>query len=145
MAITFRAKLWAPMEGKGWAFVTMPKSASAQLPARGRVAIEGAVNGFKFRSSAFPDGDGSHNIQVNSTIREGAKVAVGQSAEFSISPSTDAVKVTVPTDLSAALKKSAKASKAMGFDYAQGSRGVGCLDYFGEEGRDAGGTNRQNN
>ena len=32
MAITFRAKLWAPMEGKGWSFVTMPKAASAQLP-----------------------------------------------------------------------------------------------------------------
>jgi len=45
MAITFRAKLWAPMEGKGWSFVTMPKSANGQLPARGRVAVEGMVNG----------------------------------------------------------------------------------------------------
>jgi len=109
MAITFRAKLWAPMEGKGWSFVTMPKSASAQLPARGRVAVEGMVNGFEFRSSAFPDGDGSHNIQVNAVMREGAKVSVGDTAQFSLSPSTDAVKVTVPADLSAALKKSAKA------------------------------------
>jgi Domain of unknown function (DUF1905)/Bacteriocin-protection, YdeI or OmpD-Associated len=109
MAIPFRAKLWAPMEGKGWSFVTMPKSASAQLPARGRVAVEGTVNGFEFRSSAFPDGDGSHNIQVNAVMREGAKVSVGDTAQFSISPSTDAVKVTVPADLSTALKKSAKA------------------------------------
>ena len=109
MAITFRAKLWAPMEGKGWSFVTMPKPASAQLPARGRVAVVGTINGFEFRSSAFPDGDGSHNIQVNGTMREGAKVSVGDSAEFSIFPSTDAVKVTVPADLSAGLKKSAKA------------------------------------
>jgi len=109
MAITFRAKLWAPMEGKGWSFVTMPKSASAQLPARGRVAVEGMVNGFEFRSSAFPDGDGSHNSQVNAVMREGAKVSVGDTAQFSLSPSTDAVKVTVPADLSAALKKSAKA------------------------------------
>ena len=73
MAITFRAKLWAPMEGKGWSFVTMPKPASAQLPARGRVAVTGTINGFEFRSSAFPDGDGSHNIQVNGTMREGAR------------------------------------------------------------------------
>jgi Bacteriocin-protection, YdeI or OmpD-Associated/Domain of unknown function (DUF1905) len=109
MAITFRAKLWAPMEGKGWSFVTMPKPASARLPARGRVAVTGTINGFKFRSSAFPDGDGSHNIQVNGTMREGAKVSVGGTAEFSISPSTDTVKVTVPADLSAALKRSAKA------------------------------------
>lgn len=74
------------MEGEGWWFVTMPKSASAQLPARGRVAVEGTIDGFKFRSSAFPDGDGSHNIQVNGGMREGANVSVGQTAEFSISP-----------------------------------------------------------
>lgn len=109
MAITFRAKLWAPMEGKGWSFVTMPKSAGGQLPARGRVAVEGTINGFEFRSSAFPDGDGSHNIQVNTAMRQGAKVSVGGTAEFSISPATDAVKVRVPSALSAALEKSAKA------------------------------------
>ena len=67
------------------------------------------LTGFEFRSSAFPDGDGSHNIQVNAVMREGAKVSVGDTAQFSLSPSTDAVKVTVPADLSAALKKSAKA------------------------------------
>jgi hypothetical protein len=109
MAIAFRAKLWAPMEGKGWSFVTMPKSASSQLPARGPVAVEGTIDGSQFRSSAFPDGDGSHTIQVNSGMREGAKVSLGQTIEFSISPTTDAVKVTVPTDLLAALKKSTKA------------------------------------
>ncbi len=110
MAITFRARLWAPMEGKGWSFVTLPKSASTQLPGRGRVAVKGTINGFEFRSSAFPDGDGSHNIQVNSGMREGAKVSVGDTADFSIAASTDAVQVSVPADLSAALKKSAKAS-----------------------------------
>jgi len=110
MAITFRATLWAPMEGKAWSFVTMPQSASGQLPARGRVAVEGTINGFEFRSSAFPDGDGSHNIQVNTAMRAGAKVSVGETAEFSICPASDAVKVAVPSELSAALKKSAKAA-----------------------------------
>ena len=109
MEICFRAKLWAPMEGKGWSLVTMPKSASAQLPARGRVAVEGTINGCKFRSSAFPDGAGSHNIQFNGGMRDGARVSVGQTAEFSISPSTDAVRVIVPRHLSGALKKSAEA------------------------------------
>lgn len=83
------------MEGMGWSFVTLPKSASAQLPARGRVAVEGTINGFKSRSSAFPDGDRSHNIQVNGGMRDEANVSISQTAEFSISPSTDAVKVTV--------------------------------------------------
>lgn len=109
MAITFRAKLWAAMAGKGWTFVTLPKSASAKLPARGRVGVEGAINGFPFRTSAFPDGEGSHNIQVNAGMRQGAKVEVGETADFSISPASDDVKVTLPPDLSAALNKSAKA------------------------------------
>ena len=54
MAITFRAKLGAP-EGKGWSFVTMPMSASGHLSARGRVAVQGTINGFEFRSAASPD------------------------------------------------------------------------------------------
>lgn len=109
MAIEFRAKLWAPMEGKGWTFVTMPQSASAKLPARGRVAIQGTINGSAFRSSAFPDGSGSHNIQINTGMREAAKVSVGETAGFAIEPATDAVKVEVPEDFRAVLKNSEKA------------------------------------
>jgi len=109
MAISFRAKLWAPMEGKRWTFVTLPKSASAQLPRRGRVSVTGTVNGFPFRTSAFPDGDGSHNIQINTGMREGAKAFVGTTAEFSVKSEGDDVKATIPSTLSAALKKSAKA------------------------------------
>ena len=109
MAITFQAKVWSPMAGKGWTFVTMPKAASAQLPARGRIPVEGTINGFKFRSSAFPDGEGSHNIQINTGMREGARAAVGETAEFAISPATDVVKVAIPADLAHALKKSSKA------------------------------------
>jgi len=107
--LTFQAKIWSPTEGKGWTFATMPKTASAQLPVRGRVPVMGTINGFEFRSSAFPDGEGSHKIQINTGMREGAKTAVGAIAEFSITPSSDTVKVAIPTDLSGALKKSSKA------------------------------------
>lgn len=40
------------MAGKGCAFVTMPKAASARLGAKGHVPIQGTVNGVPFRSSA---------------------------------------------------------------------------------------------
>ncbi len=110
MPIEFRAKLWSPMEGKGWTFATMPKPASQKLPARGRVAIKGTINGFSFQTSAFPDGNGSHNIQINSGLREGGKVSVGETARFSIEPASDEVQVKVPADLQSAIKKSAKAS-----------------------------------
>jgi TM2 domain-containing membrane protein YozV len=98
------------MEGKDWTFITMPKAASEKLPKRGRIAIEGAINGFAFRTSAFPDGEGSHQFLVNGTMRAGAKAAVGDTASFVIQPASDTVAFEVPDDLRAALKKSAKAS-----------------------------------
>lgn len=111
MVIQFKAKLWAGMEGKNWTFVTMPKSASEKLPRRGRVPIEGTINGFAFKTSAFPDGEGSHQFMVNGTMRVGAKAAIGNIAAFSIQPASDTVEFTVPDTLAAALKKSAIASE----------------------------------
>ena len=110
MPIQFKAKLWAGMEGKNWTFVTMPKTASEKLPKRGRIAIQGTINGFAFKTSAFPDGDGSHQFMVNGTMRAGAKAAIGDTAAFIIEPASDTVAVEIPGDLSAALKKSAPAS-----------------------------------
>ena len=109
--IEFKAKVWASMEGKGWTFVTLPKSASAKLGKKGRVPIQGEINGFPFHSSAFPDGDGSHLIQVNNDMKKGAGVAAGDTARFSIEPATDEVAVEVPDDLAKALRRSAAAGK----------------------------------
>ncbi|WP_158749409.1 YdeI/OmpD-associated family protein [Acidobacterium sp. S8] len=85
MAIQFKAKLWAGMEG--------------------------TINGFAFKTSAFPDGDGSHQFMVNGTMRAGAKAAIGDTATFVIQPASDTVEFEIPSDLSAALKKTAKASQ----------------------------------
>lgn len=97
------------MAGKGWTFVTLPPRASAKLPARGRVAVRGAINGFPFRTSAFPDGKGSHQFMVNAAMRTGAGVAQGDIAKFLIEPVGDHVKVKIPADLRAALQKSTQA------------------------------------
>lgn len=110
MPIQFKAKLWSAMEGKGWTFVTMPKAASEKLPKRGQIAITGTFNGFPFQTSAFPDGEGSHQFMVNGTMRAGAKASVGNTAIFVIEPASDAVEVEIPVNLSMALKKSATAS-----------------------------------
>ena len=101
--IEFKAKVWAAMEGKGWTFVTLPKRASAKLGAKGRVPIQGTINGFAFRSSAFPDGEGSHLVQVNHEMKQGARVAAGDVAAFVIEPATDDVEVDVPPALAQAL------------------------------------------
>ena len=47
---------------------------------------------------------------VNETMRAGAKATVGETAVFAIQPASDTVEFEIPDDLSAALKKAAKAS-----------------------------------
>jgi hypothetical protein len=59
----------------------------------------------------------ANTIQVNSGMRDGAKVLLGQMAEFSISPSIDRIKVTVPTDLLAAQEVN-EGRSTMGHDHA---------------------------
>jgi hypothetical protein len=48
---TFEAKLLRPADpgaGAAWAFVVLPKAASAKLPRRGRITVHGNLNGRKF-------------------------------------------------------------------------------------------------
>lgn len=101
--IEFKAKVWAPMEGKGWTFATLPKTASAKLGAKGRVPIEGTINGFAFRGSAFPDGEGSHQIAVNNDMKKGGGVAAGDTVLFVLERASDEVAVEVPPALAKAL------------------------------------------
>ena len=109
MSIAFKAKLWKPQGVGVGTFATLPRSASAKLGAAGRVPVVGTINGFPFRSSAFPDGEGSHLIQVNAAMRKGAAAEVGDTCAFVLEPSTDEVAVDVPPDLAEALRGKAKA------------------------------------
>ncbi len=103
--IAFDAELRAPMPGKAWTFVTLPPAASARLGTRGRIAVEGTINGHRFRTSAFPDGKGSHQLMVNAEMRRGAGAEQGHVAHFALRAADDEVVVEVPEDLRKALAK----------------------------------------
>jgi hypothetical protein len=107
--IEFKAKVWAPMKGMGWTFARLPKSASKQLGSRARVSVKGTINGFAFRTSAFPDGKGSHSISVNAAMKRGANVGVGQTAAFKIRVDSDPIKVVMPVALRKELAANPKA------------------------------------
>lgn len=108
--ITFTTKLWAGMPGASWTFATLPRTASAKLGSRGRVPIAGTIGGFPFRSSAFPDGKGSHTIQINKAMRDGAGADIGDTAKFVIEVDTKPVPVKVPEDVNKAIAKSKPAT-----------------------------------
>ncbi|MEX5624687.1 DUF1905 domain-containing protein, partial [Pseudomonas syringae] len=69
-----------------WAFVVLPKEASAQLPRRGRTTVEGTLNGYPFQATLEPDGQPSHWLQVSSTLLEAANAAIGDIVTLELSP-----------------------------------------------------------
>lgn len=108
-SIEFDGKLVARGPKGAWVFLDFPVGASKKLPSRGRVAVRGTMNGFAFSISAFPTGDGTHQIAVNKTLQAGAKAKPGERVHVILEPETGPRTVTIPTDLKKALATSQKA------------------------------------
>ncbi len=103
--IRFRAKLLRPVAPKGasWAFLVLPWDASAKLPARSMVTVDGTLDGHPFQATLQPDGQGSHWLKVDGKLREAAGAAVGDTATFELAPVTVEPESAVPVDLRRAL------------------------------------------
>ncbi|HXX95126.1 MAG TPA: YdeI/OmpD-associated family protein [Planctomycetota bacterium] len=79
----------------------LPRSASAKLPSRGMVMIEGTLNGARFQAPLEPDGEGSHLLVVDKALRKTA--GPGDTVTLAIQPSEDWPEPDVPADLKKAL------------------------------------------
>lgn len=97
--IRFRAKL-------DEALLTLPKSASAKLPA-GRTMIEATINGFPFRAAL--EGKGRHCLKVNKIMLDAAGAAAGDMVTVEIIRVGDEPVARVPTDLHQALAAAPRA------------------------------------
>jgi hypothetical protein len=106
-AIRFKAGLF---QIGPYMILRLPKSASAALPSRGMVMVEGAVNGFPFRSPLEPDGMGSHWLAVDKGLLEGAGAKAGDSVAVSMESTKQWPEPVVPADLGAALAADSKAN-----------------------------------
>jgi len=76
----------------------------------GRVPVRGTINGFPYRSSLMPMG-GCHMMPVNRTIRDGAKVMVGDEVDVVMERDTAERTVEAPPTLKMELAKSKKANE----------------------------------
>lgn len=101
--IRFKAKLLRPKARGTWSFLVLPKTASARLPTRSALTVEGTINGHVFRAALEPDGQKSHWLKVPKKLRESAGAAVGEAVQLEVAPSAKAVEATVPPDLRRAL------------------------------------------
>ncbi|HKQ47690.1 MAG TPA: YdeI/OmpD-associated family protein [Phycisphaerae bacterium] len=104
--IHFRATLLKPKatgNTVAWTFLTLPKEASAKLPSRGQVTVEGTLNGRPLRATLEPDGQGGHWLKVDRKMRETAGAEAGDVVTLEIAPVAEEPEPKVPTDLRKAL------------------------------------------
>lgn len=70
---------------------------------RARIPVTGTINGFPFRSSVVPRGEGKHYMVVNKQVREGANTKAGDTVNVVMQKDLGTRTVTVPDDFSMAL------------------------------------------
>lgn len=105
-AIRFRATLHRPAQAAkavSWTFLTLPKEASAKLPSRSMVSVEGTLNSRPLEATLEPDGKGGHWLKVDRKLREAAGAKVGDVVTLEIAPAATEPEPKVPADLRKAL------------------------------------------
>ena len=103
MVKTFRVPLERGDPRLGWVIARIPFDAGKFWGTKGLLKVKGAINGFAFRTSLFPTGDGHHILLVNKRMQAGGKVGVGEAARFQLEPDTEERTVSVPAELAATL------------------------------------------
>lgn len=86
-----------------WLFVKLPVRASSKLPSRGRVSVEGTVNGKPIQATAEPDGEGGHWLALPLATCKAARVHAGDSTRLDIAVMEQEPEPSVPSDVQAAL------------------------------------------
>lgn len=92
----------ATAKGSATSFV-VPFDVCEAFGSKARTPVRGTINGFPFRSSVFPVGDGTHYMVVNREVRTGAKARMGDEVRVVMERDDTPRTVDVPADLQAAL------------------------------------------
>ena len=81
----------------------LPKKASAKLPSRGQVAVQGTINGHGFQTVLEPDGNFGHWMGIDGKLQKAAALSAGDTATLEIESRKDWPEPNVPQDLASAL------------------------------------------
>jgi hypothetical protein len=88
-----------------WVIVRLPFSVERVWGTRGMFRVVVEVNGFEYRTSLFPSGDGRHYLLVNKTAQKGARIIPGSVAKFTLTPDLSPREVKMPIELERALNQ----------------------------------------
>ena len=103
------AELDANDQDGSWGLVTLPDSASSQLPSRGLVMVEGTINGLAFQAPLEPNGKKGQWFKLNKAMQEAASVNIGDSVTLDIEPMNEWPEPELPPDLKEALDDDSEA------------------------------------
>jgi hypothetical protein len=108
----FEAKLVGRGPGNAWTFLPIPFDVQKAFGSKARVPVVGTINGFPFRNSLMPEGDGTHSMMVNKELQKGAKATAGDTVAVVIEIDKTPRSVTVPDDLKVLLAQHKPAETA---------------------------------
>lgn len=102
---TFRAVLEAAGTGLHWVVARVPVDLKKAWPDWGGRRVRGEINGFAFRTSLFSSEQGKrHTLLVNKQMQAGANARAGSTVEIRLEPDLDPPVVSVPKELTTALR-----------------------------------------
>jgi len=108
----FDGRLVARGPGGAWTFLPIPFDVQKEFGKKSRVPVSGTINGFAFRNSLMPEGDGTHSMMVGKELQAGAKAKPGDKVRVSLQVDDTERTVEVPDELKRALKGDAGAKSA---------------------------------
>jgi uncharacterized protein YdeI (YjbR/CyaY-like superfamily) len=103
VAKSFKATLERMPSNLGWVIIRIPFDVPKVWGVRGRLRVQGEINGFPFRTALFPTGKGYHFLLVNKRMQAGADARAGSTVHFRLRPDFEVRKVVMPTELRRAL------------------------------------------
>lgn len=100
----FETALIARGPGGAWTFLVVPFSVEAVFGTRARLPVAGTINGFPFRNSLMPEGDGTHSMTVSKSLQAGAKARAGETVRVVLDIDHAPRVVSIPDELGTLLK-----------------------------------------
>jgi len=108
----FAGKLKAKGPGGAWTFLPIPFSVEKEFGTKSRIAVSGTMNGFAFRNSLLPEGDGTHSLAVGKELQAGANAKAGDHVRVILQPDVSERSVEVPAELQRAFREDKQAKAA---------------------------------
>jgi uncharacterized protein YdeI (YjbR/CyaY-like superfamily) len=95
----FEARLERMRSRLNWIVIHVPFDAAKVWGLRGQIKVKGEINGFPFRTSLFPTGEGGHILLVNKRMQKGGRAVEGALAHFQMELDCEERTVSVPDEL----------------------------------------------